>query len=340
MYEGFCRIYERPRGKFDFWSLLENLRVRGLSLVCPESGRVTRISDIGEHVGDQIAASEREIGEVLEIQRSVTFQLWLYDSVDLTCGVTLVGNDLVVQEYFPSGPQGEEIRKIISVLCVRFLSRARQREGLALVIDLSGDSAANDWLSIALGFGQLAAEVPKVEVLGLGEASYREVPEKLPGYIREDFDGCAILRRVHDRAKAVVWARKASKGLRPEDLVRVLAGDLGSFGQLKTFPQAAIRQCAVEASPLAVSVNALRTVLRKLRGGNASPGQVKEWASFVRQGYVSQGKEILVPVDIIYETAAESQIMDVLFRLDMLCDEPNMKIIKEEVDEMLAELGE
>jgi len=127
--------------------------------------------------------------------------------------------------------------------------------------------------------------------------------------------------------------------LGPQHLVSVVSGDLDAFVRLERETNALVRQWAAQLPKLTLHPNGLLAVLRALEQREASTELVQHWASFVRRGYFRDAEQgPLRPIEINYALAAESQIVEVLARLDELGDKIDGVIEDDELREMIGTL--
>ena len=128
--------------------------------------------------------------------------------------------------------------------------------------------------------------------------------------------------------------------LQPRDLERAVAGDLSAFARVESSPESAIRAARKELAALAVTAEAVSTVLGQLRAGTVSADRAQRWASFIRRGYLPRpGSEGVRPIAIEFERGAEDEIADAISRLDELGDTIDGTIDEAEFSELLSALG-
>ena len=80
----------------------------------------------------------------------VTFQLWLSDDSDMTCGIRCLGDDRVVEEYGLDGLCQNEIDKVLQVIVARFKLKAVEPASQFLVADRKGYTIGINWDQLSI----------------------------------------------------------------------------------------------------------------------------------------------------------------------------------------------
>lgn len=119
-------------------------------------------------------------------------------------------------------------------------------------------------------------------------------------------------------------------------LEKAIRGDLESFCLVLQQSHSTIREWSTSLPHLVLNKEALVEVLKALQLGYASPELVQKWASFVRRGYVARGlDEPVQPIAIDYEPLHESEIAEVVSRLDEIGDTIDGEIGPDEMSAMI-----
>lgn len=117
----------------------------------------------------------------------------------------------------------------------------------------------------------------------------------------------------------------------------LLSGDVGALRVIGQLPHDDLL-AAVGGHPLIVTRRAVASVLRQYIAGEISAEMAQQWASFVRRGYAAEAPGPIRPIDMSYERAHESAVLDCLMRLDELGDVIDGEISAAEADELLRGL--
>jgi hypothetical protein len=141
MSDRFAKVYQ-PLDKFDFrtlvhdWSSSECIRLRNSA-----THRVTSISEVGDQVDTSLELLEAAVLDRLP----VTFQLWLKDDTDITCGIRFLSDYRLVEEYALDGLSQKEIDRVLQVIVARFKMKAVEDTSLFLVADREGYTLGLNW---------------------------------------------------------------------------------------------------------------------------------------------------------------------------------------------------
>lgn len=112
-------------------------------------------------------------------------------------------------------------------------------------------------------------------------------------------------------------------------------------GDLSGCSQNDLAAAQARVGPLVLAVPAVRRVVDSLRSGTISPEVAQAWASFMRRGYIATGAGGAVrPIDIEFEQAAESEIAEVVARLDEIGDAIDGEIGASELADLARRLND
>jgi len=130
-----------------------------------------------------------------------------------------------------------------------------------------------------------------------------------------------------------------TRQLGPEDLGKVVLGDLETFSRMVDQKHESIIEYSRSLPSLVLRAGSVRRVLRDLLHHRASPAEAQRWASFIRRGYIAGIQdERVTPIQISYDPADEHQLADIVSRLDELGDSVDGEISPEELEAMIASL--
>ncbi len=119
---------------------------------------------------------------------------------------------------------------------------------------------------------------------------------------------------------------------------QLLGGDVALISGIRAVPHDELVQ-GLAGRPLMLTEHAVTKVLRDLRAGRVEPGDVQQWASFVRRGYApGAGRGPIQPLDIEYAPEFEDAIVEALARLDEIGDVVDGHLGPTEIDELLGPL--
>lgn len=181
MRHGWVYIYESPPALTRFEELAEHFALNGISLAEPGSGRVLRLSSIGE----QIPSSREDIARELANSSQVYFNFYLAPSDNIFCSIVTLKNEIVREGYSLDGKTEEQSFRVIRNLTELFVQRAKKRDAFCLVADrfaeLYGDF---HWDDFAVGDTPYPPEWPLVLGFSKNFAKRGVVPYGL--YRREE----------------------------------------------------------------------------------------------------------------------------------------------------------
>lgn len=164
MSRGYCYIAECTDG-LNLRELTNSLGRIGVGLVNPTNRVITRLSD----EGDQIPTTEAELTRLLSRSRTLTFQLWFRNDVDLCCSYRRLSERVCVHAYSLDG-KNQEHRHLLKLWAGDyFRESALRNNAILLVFDSSEVAAQFDWDSFVLNGGTLPDMWP--DVLGLLSSS-------------------------------------------------------------------------------------------------------------------------------------------------------------------------
>jgi hypothetical protein len=117
---------------------------------------------------------------------------------------------------------------------------------------------------------------------------------------------------------------------------RVVEGDLDGLSIVLAVSPTELLAAATSLPRLTVSRSALIRILKAWRSGDCTADNVRQWASFVRRGYVSGAVSGEVrPIEIEYDVDDEQVIVEIISRLDQIVDEIVGEVDAGEREEML-----
>lgn len=119
-------------------------------------------------------------------------------------------------------------------------------------------------------------------------------------------------------------------------IVAVVEGDLNELSTILAASHSNLLDAAAKLPRLTISRTTLIRVLSVWRSGRYTADDIRQWASFVRRGYV-QGKAsgVLRPINIRYDISDEELIVEIIGRLDEIGDKIDGEIDENEQKEML-----
>jgi hypothetical protein len=133
--------------------------------------------------------------------------------------------------------------------------------------------------------------------------------------------------------------------LTPQVLYAAVHGDLEAFAQVSKQPHDAIVECRLALSELVLTPQSICNVLVALKRNEVSPELVRQWASFVKRGYVTYWSTVQInmqenalpvaPIEIDYDLAFEEEIVEVISRLDEIGDIVEGEIITDDLDKWI-----
>lgn len=124
-------------------------------------------------------------------------------------------------------------------------------------------------------------------------------------------------------------------------IAAVVEGDVNRLSTILAAGHPELLDAAAKLPRLSVSRSALMRVLTEWRSGRCSADDVRQWASFVRRGYISgKASDGLRPIDIEYDAVDEELIVEIIGRFDEIGDSIDGRIDDVEQEEMLRALQE
>lgn len=123
-------------------------------------------------------------------------------------------------------------------------------------------------------------------------------------------------------------------------LEKVVAGKPAALRHLIYFDHAQVLKESKCLPALTIYRGALVLVLEEWLGGRVANGDVQQWASFIRRGYVS-GADLgpVEPLNIQYDVSYEDEIAEVISRLDEVGDQIDGVVEDHEKIELLRKLS-
>jgi hypothetical protein len=118
---------------------------------------------------------------------------------------------------------------------------------------------------------------------------------------------------------------------------KLIDGDVSQLNSVRSAGQAELEESCGHLQ-YELKREAVADVLRKYASGEILSGDAQLWASFVRRGYLGQGKGPLRPLEIHYDIAHEDQIAEAISRLDELGDAVDGTLDSEEALQLISAL--
>jgi len=148
MRHGWIYSYESPPAEERCEELLDYFATRGISLAEPESGRVIRLSGLGE----QISSSKEDILSHCKTDQDLSFNVYLGPSDNIFCAFHKINADLVRESYSLDGKTEQQSIFVIKILADLFAIRAKNRLAIAFVADKYAELHPNfHWDDFILG---------------------------------------------------------------------------------------------------------------------------------------------------------------------------------------------
>jgi hypothetical protein len=129
-----------------------------------------------------------------------------------------------------------------------------------------------------------------------------------------------------------------SQSVDPKTLRSAVHGDIGAMFALLGATHEALTTAANQAGPLILRPDDVARVLKALQEGSITRASAKEWASFVRRGYLRGGRGPIRPLDIEYDPARELAMVDAIGRMDELGDMIDGTIGADELIQLIRSL--
>ena len=122
-------------------------------------------------------------------------------------------------------------------------------------------------------------------------------------------------------------------------IAAIVEGDLNSLPSVRIASHRKLWDAAVKLPRLVVSRSALARVVEEWHHGLFTAGDIQQWASFIRRGYISGiASDEIHPIEIEYDVNDEALIVEIIGRLDEIGDQIDGHIDAREREEMLRAL--
>jgi hypothetical protein len=190
MRHGWIYVYESTPALARFEELVEHFALNGISLAEPGSGRVLRLSSVGE----QIPSSREDIARELANSAEVYFNFYLAPSDNLFCSIVTLKNEIVREGYSLDGKTEEQSFRVIKELTQLFVQRAKKHTVSCIVADRVAELHRDfHWDDFVVGDAVLPAEWPLL--LGFSKTFAKKcmVPDSL--YHREEGTDYVLLQK-------------------------------------------------------------------------------------------------------------------------------------------------
>jgi hypothetical protein len=146
-------IVEKKGCRDSLTDFLRFLERSGLSLEHPRQGVVFLLDQDGE----QVAASQEQLLELVQDGMTASFQLWFAWNHDVYCRVRCANQDRVIDLGLEGSTESER-RRVLKALASYFRARVRDGTVLGLVFDPEGGAAGVDWVAFFQGHYSLSPD--------------------------------------------------------------------------------------------------------------------------------------------------------------------------------------
>ena len=186
MNPGLCYVAERSDPSQTVKRIVDSFSREGIVLVNSYTGRVTELAGDGE----QVETTEADLVKAAAARQELTFQFWLSDETDWSCGFRQIADGIVRHGYSADGLDAQERRLLFRWAVDYFRAAAVAGTAIMLVVDPPGVTADVDWDGVARGTVPLPPVLPAI--LGL-PASWTSHMGAHSGYSRELILGFELL---------------------------------------------------------------------------------------------------------------------------------------------------
>ena len=131
MRHGWAYIYESPPASSRFDELVDHLTLDGITLADPGTGRVIRVS----LVGDQIVSSREEIRAECVATQTVNFNFYLAASDNVFCSLNKIQPEVLRESFALDGKTEEQSLRVTQDLIQLFSRRAAKGSAFGFVAD-------------------------------------------------------------------------------------------------------------------------------------------------------------------------------------------------------------
>jgi hypothetical protein len=196
MRHGWVYIYESPPASKRFEELVDHFALHGISLTEPDSGRVLRVSPVGE----QISSSRQDILDECAKSNKVNFNLYLGASDNLFCAIEKLNEQVVHEAYSLDGKTEEQSARVINGLTDLFRKRAENGIAFGLVADQYAELHRDfHWDDFFVGDTDAPPEWPMLLGFSKDFGKVNKLPNDM--YTRETADKYILFRRVAGRVE-------------------------------------------------------------------------------------------------------------------------------------------
>ena len=122
-------------------------------------------------------------------------------------------------------------------------------------------------------------------------------------------------------------------------LSAIVEGELSALPVVLAAAHSDLEHATSIAGRLTVSRQSVVRVLKAWRSGDFTAGEIQQWASFVRRGYVAQRQMTgIFPLKIEYDESDEGLIVEIIGRLDEIGDSIDGEIDDVELEALFISL--
>jgi len=191
MRHGWVYIYENAPATERLDELLSFLKRRGLSLAHPPTGRIIRLSKIGE----QITSTEQDMRAQLAKSEELAFNFYIdSDSTNVVCSIHKLDNAIVREGYSLDGKTEDESKFVINILLEFFREQLQRETEIAFVADQYAELHQTfHWDDFILGDQDEPPEWPLALGLPADSGKTSRIPNAL--YLCENAKNFILYRR-------------------------------------------------------------------------------------------------------------------------------------------------
>jgi hypothetical protein len=189
MRHGWAYIYECPTALQRCEELLDHFSRDGVCLAEPTTGRVIRLSPVGE----QIPSSKEDILKESACSPEVRFNLYLAPSTNIFCSIETISNEILRESYALDGKTDEESQRVIKNVAALFSIRARRGNAFGFAVDKYAELHADfHWDDFFVGDADVPPEWPLLLGCSKDFPKLNLIPDQL--YIREEGQNFILFR--------------------------------------------------------------------------------------------------------------------------------------------------
>jgi hypothetical protein len=191
MRHGWVYIYECPPAEARFDELIAHLELRGLSLAYPPTGRVIRLSPVGE----QIMTTKEELRERFSDSSQVAFNFYLDPSTNVVCSCERLDEEAWREGYSLDGKDEEKSHFVVNMLADLFRQRAELGNAFSFVADNYAELYRDfHWDDFVVGPLKAPPEWPMILGFSKGFTKLRAIPQRQ--YEVEETDKYLLFKKI------------------------------------------------------------------------------------------------------------------------------------------------